>query len=158
MPEPPSDLYAFDVGISSVELAWSASESAGIEIYRIYRGHASDALELVEQIQTSAAEAIHYVDDPLEPATHYYYAVSAVNSSDEEGALSNVIGTLTLELPEETETGEQGINVNPSSNNSAQISSSSCGQIGGKSSKSTAVLLILLSCSMAALAIRRQSF
>jgi fibronectin type 3 domain-containing protein len=72
----------------SVALSWTASTSTGVIGYYVYRGASSDSLA---RLNSSPTAATQYTDSVVTDGQTYYYAVTAVNSSNEESTDSNVV-------------------------------------------------------------------
>lgn len=72
----------------SVTLSWTASTSTGVIGYYVYRGTSSNALA---KVNSSPVAPTEYVDSGVALGQTYYYAVTAVDSSDVESTDSNVV-------------------------------------------------------------------
>ena len=77
-PEPPGNLTATPVGSSEIDLSWTASPSAGVTAYRVYRGSATGT-----PLATVNAPATTFRDTGLSPSTTYDYSVTAVSANGE---------------------------------------------------------------------------
>jgi fibronectin type 3 domain-containing protein len=71
-----------------VALSWTASSSTGVIGYYVYRGASSDSLA---RLNSSPVAPTEYVDSAVTLGQTYYYAVTAVDSSDVESTDSNVV-------------------------------------------------------------------
>ena len=86
VPSTPLALQAQTV-LSNVNLTWSAAtDNVRVTGYRIYRGASLSALNMVAWVTTLSYSEVRSV-----PGASYFYAVSAVDSSSNEGARSNVV-------------------------------------------------------------------
>jgi endoglucanase len=90
-PETPEDLSA-TASSSSVDLTWSEVSDSDLENYNIYRGTSSSNLSLVD-----TSDSAEYTDSDVSSSTVYYYAVSAVDTSDNESDQSETISVETEE-------------------------------------------------------------
>jgi len=72
----------------SVTLSWTASSSSDVIGYYVYRGTSSDSLA---RLNSSPVAPTQYVDSAVTLGQTYYYAVTAVDSSDMESTDSNVV-------------------------------------------------------------------
>ncbi|MDC7222610.1 MAG: glycoside hydrolase family 9 protein [Spirochaetales bacterium] len=90
-PAVPEDLSGTATS-STVELTWSEVSDSDLSYYNVYRGSSSDALNLV-----GTSESAEYSDESLSSSTVYYYAVSAVDSSENESDLCDTISVETEE-------------------------------------------------------------
>jgi fibronectin type 3 domain-containing protein len=72
----------------SVALSWTASSSTDVIGYYVYRGPSSGSLA---KLNASPLAPTEYVDSAVTSGQTYYYAVTAVNSSNEESTASNVV-------------------------------------------------------------------
>jgi hypothetical protein len=72
----------------SVALSWTASSSTDVIGYYVYRGPSSSSLA---KLNSSPVAPTEYVDSAVMSGQTYYYAVTAVNSSNEESTASNVV-------------------------------------------------------------------
>jgi len=81
-------------GSTTITLTWSHNLDADLAGYNINRATAPGGpyarVNLVPSDRTS-----YYLDEALTPLTHYYYRVSAVDSSGNESALTGLVSTLT---------------------------------------------------------------
>jgi len=95
-PAPPTGLTATPVGSSEIDLAWTASATAGVTGYRIRRGG--------NVVATVGAAATSFHDTGLAPATTYDYSVTAVGADGTESTAATTSaktgagggGTVTL--------------------------------------------------------------
>jgi hypothetical protein len=88
MPQPPTNLAVTNVTSTSVALGWTASTSAGVVGYNVYRGTAQGGpysnLTLVPSGTT-------YTDSPVTHGTTYYYVVTTVGALGLESVNSNEV-------------------------------------------------------------------
>ncbi|MEK7316889.1 MAG: FG-GAP-like repeat-containing protein, partial [Candidatus Eisenbacteria bacterium] len=90
LPAPPTGLHVNGSTENGIELGWSASPPAGLLGYHVYRAlDDGSPLGLVTSAPTRAIPL--YQDTGLGLLTRYRYAVSAVDSSGNEGALSSSV-------------------------------------------------------------------
>ncbi len=75
-------------------LEWEMESEGNVAAYHIYRGTRMYNLELLDKADAGSDT---YIDSNTEPGTAYY-AVAAVNSSDEESDLSNRISFVVTEI------------------------------------------------------------
>jgi Cep192 domain 4/Abnormal spindle-like microcephaly-assoc'd, ASPM-SPD-2-Hydin len=73
--------------IHSVALSWKASTSPNISSYNIYRSTTSGSFS-PPAIASVSAPTITYTDNSVTDGLTYYYAITAVNSSNQESAYS----------------------------------------------------------------------
>lgn len=76
----------------NIKLTWQTSD-ATVAGYNIYRSNSSNGT--FTRLNTFLVPYAYFMDYNLHPLTKYYYKVSAVSASGNEGALSNVIETWT---------------------------------------------------------------
>ena len=72
----------------SVTLSWTASTSTDVIGYYVYRGASSSSLT---KLNSSPIPTTQYTDSAVTAGQTYYYAVTAVDSSDVESTDSNVV-------------------------------------------------------------------
>jgi len=92
--EPPAmvtGVMVTQVSESRLNISWTANTEADLDHYNIYQGITPDAGSLV-----ASSTANHYPDTGLTADTTYYYRVTAVDNSDNEGAPSEVASGTTL--------------------------------------------------------------
>jgi len=94
--KPPTALLATPISATKISLTWSAAAGAGLPIqnYRVFRGATSSSLSQVASIAQPA-----YTDASGSPATRYYYAVQAIDTSANLSAMSATVSSATLALP-----------------------------------------------------------
>ncbi len=86
--------------VHSVNLSWSASTSSGISGYNIYRAvYASSACGSFSKINSLLNTGTLYTDSALVDGTAYCYATTAVNTSNEESAYSNIASNVQVPAP-----------------------------------------------------------
>jgi fibronectin type 3 domain-containing protein len=87
-PLPPTGLHA-SAGDAKVDLSWTASNSAGVTGYNIYRDTQA-SMAAKARINTSPVTSTTYSDTSVTNGTTYYYAVTAVDGEGNESVLSTV--------------------------------------------------------------------
>lgn len=75
----------------SVSLSWSASDSPNIAGYNVYRAIYTGSCGGYSKINGSLDGSTSYTDLTVIGGTNYCYATTAVNSSNEESAYSNIV-------------------------------------------------------------------
>jgi hypothetical protein len=101
---PPSQVFGLQASAedSSVLLIWSpASDNIGVDYYLIYRDTLDDFIPLPGSSLAVTPDTF-YADLDVETGMDYYYRVSAVDSSQNEGICSDDVG-VTLPTGVETE-------------------------------------------------------
>lgn len=96
--EPPAnvtDVMVTQVSESKLNISWTANTEADLDHYNVYRGLNADFTPDAGSLVTSPI-ADHYSDTGLTADTTYYYRVTAVDYSDNEGAPSEVASGTTL--------------------------------------------------------------
>jgi hypothetical protein len=84
----------------SVAVSWTASTSPNISGYNVYRATASGGESGTTPINgTSLVAGLTYTDSNVTPGTTYYYAVTAVNSTGVQSALSAEASAAIPALP-----------------------------------------------------------
>lgn len=73
----------------SVALLWTASTSAGVTGYYVYRGTTAGQYTKLNPTAPVSATQLTFTDTNVQSGTTYYYAVSAVDSSNVESSYSN---------------------------------------------------------------------
>jgi cellulose 1,4-beta-cellobiosidase len=84
VPTAPTKLTAKATKPKNLDLQWVQATTAGVTKNRIYRKTGTATLTAIATISAATA----YRDSGLSSGTNYCYAVSAINSSGVEGALS----------------------------------------------------------------------
>jgi len=79
---------------TQVDLAWVPSPNAAK--YKVYRGLTAGGISLYASI---SATQTTYTDSAVNPATTYYYAVTAVDSYSTESSASNTVAVTTASGP-----------------------------------------------------------
>lgn len=79
---------------TEIELRWTASTTAGVS-YNVYRSTTSGSS--YSKVNTSPVNALLFDDTGAVPGQKYFYAVTAVDSTGNESALSNEVNA-TLPL------------------------------------------------------------
>jgi fibronectin type 3 domain-containing protein len=80
------------ISSSQLDLSWTSNTEPDLDHYNIYRSTTSGSGNLIAQTTTNA-----YSDIGLQASTTYYYTVSAVDSSGNEGLLSTEVSGKTSE-------------------------------------------------------------
>ncbi|MCS4193549.1 surface protein [Salinibacter ruber] len=97
-PDSPTELAA-ETKATSVSLSWAASDSSGVEAYRIYRSDAPiDSVagpSGLTALDSTSAGTTTYTDTTAERKTQYYYRVAAADTAGLESGFSNA-ATATL--------------------------------------------------------------
>ncbi|HXJ17542.1 MAG TPA: choice-of-anchor D domain-containing protein [Candidatus Polarisedimenticolia bacterium] len=73
----------------SVTLSWTASTSAGVSGYYVYRGTISGQYTKLNPAAPVSTTQLTFTDTSVQSGTTYYYAVTAVDSSNVESTYSN---------------------------------------------------------------------
>lgn len=81
----------------SVSLSWNASSSSDITGYNVYRAaYSSSSCGSYAKINTLLNTSTLYTDSSVVNGTSYCYASTAVNTSNEESAYSNVVSNVQI--------------------------------------------------------------
>lgn len=80
----------------SVSLSWDASTSPNISGYNIYRATYSSSCGSFAQLNSSLNTSMSYTDLSVTAGTSYCYATTAVNSSNEQSAYSNIVSDVQI--------------------------------------------------------------
>jgi hypothetical protein len=83
----------------SVNLSWNASTSPNISGYNIYRATYSSSCGSFGKINSLLNTTTLYTDLDVTDGTSYCYATTAVNTSDEESAYSNIVANVQIPSP-----------------------------------------------------------
>lgn len=89
-PAPPAGLKHSFVN-DRVKLEWKASRSADVHHYSVYRGESKEVLARIGKTTTVSFVDSGYAGKPLAPGKRYYYAVSATDAVEIEGAHSDTM-------------------------------------------------------------------
>jgi fibronectin type 3 domain-containing protein len=73
----------------SVTLSWTASTSTGVTGYYVYRGTTSGQYTKLNPTAPVSGTQLTFTDTSVQSGTTYYYAVTAVDSSNVESSYSN---------------------------------------------------------------------
>ncbi|MCS3953323.1 BspA family leucine-rich repeat surface protein [Salinibacter ruber] len=108
-PDSPTELAA-ETKETSVSLSWAASDSSGVEAYRIYRSDAPiDSVagpSGLTALDSTSAGTTTYTDTTAERKTQYYYRVAAADTAGLESGFSNAAtATLRDAAPPDPPTG-----------------------------------------------------
>jgi hypothetical protein len=88
-----TDLTVTTVSSSQLDLNWNANSETDLDYYNVYRSTTRDgSYEFIDSPTTNS-----YSDTGLAPSTTYYYMVSAVDNSDNEGTASEEASGTTSE-------------------------------------------------------------
>lgn len=80
----------------SVNLSWDASASPNISGYNIYRATYSSSCGSFVQLNSSLNTSTSYTDLEVANGTSYCYATTAVNTSNEQSAYSNIVSNVQI--------------------------------------------------------------
>jgi len=119
--EPPAvvtGVIVTQVSESKLDISWTANTEADLDHYNVYRGINEDFTPDAGSLVTSPT-ADYYPDTGLTADTTYYYRVTAVDNSDNEGAPSEVASGMTL--PDTEGPAALDVLVSPNSTNGAGI-------------------------------------
>ena len=83
----------------SVNLSWTASTSPDIAGYNIYRAVYTTSCGSFTKINPSLNTSTAYTDTVVVDGTNYCYATTAVNTSNEESAYSNIVSDVQIPAP-----------------------------------------------------------
>jgi chitodextrinase len=96
-PSAPANVAGTAVSCKQINVTWSPStDDVGITAYKVFAGTSPAALS---QIGGAYSPATSFIDYPLNPATKYYFAVEAVDTSGNVSPLSALAAATTLALP-----------------------------------------------------------
>jgi hypothetical protein len=85
--------------VHSVNLSWSASTSSNVSGYNIYRAAYASACGSFSKINSVLNAGTLYTDSAVVDGATYCYATTAVNTTNEESAYSNVVSNLQVPAP-----------------------------------------------------------
>jgi hypothetical protein len=85
--------------VHSVNLSWSASTSSNVSGYNIYRAAYVSACGSFSKINSLLKTGTLYTDSAVVDGAVYCYATTAVNTSNEESAYSNVVSNVQVPAP-----------------------------------------------------------
>jgi len=91
-PQPPSGLTATAASSSAINLAWTASPTAGVT-YNVFRSTTSTFTPSASNQVASTIAGLTYADSGLVASTTYYYYVKAVNSTGTSSATNEASAT-----------------------------------------------------------------
>ena len=80
----------------SVGLSWTGSTSPNISGYNIYRAVYTSSCGAFSKINSQLNTTTLYTDSVVVDGTNYCYATTAVNSSSEESAYSNIVSNVQI--------------------------------------------------------------
>lgn len=85
-PTPPPTTLSPNIA-HSVELKWDASESSGVQTYRVYRGSQSGGPYTM--IGSTSAQTHTFSDTNVQSGNSYFYVVTALREDMRESSYSN---------------------------------------------------------------------
>ncbi len=85
--------------VHTVALSWTASTSPNISGYNIYRAVYTTSCGSFSKINSVLDATTLYTDSAVTDGTSYCYATTAVNSSNEESAYSNIATNVQIPAP-----------------------------------------------------------
>ena len=88
IPDPITGLNVIPIGLSKAQLSWDFLPISDVSYYKIYRGLNSSTLDSLGKASSGFNK---FDDDNIQLNTDYFYAVSAVSPSNDEGELSDVV-------------------------------------------------------------------
>jgi len=94
-PDAPTGLIASAISSSYIELDWNDNSEQDLLRYRIYRSTSSNFIP-DDNNYIDSASISSYVDSGLDAETIYYYLITAVDTSFNEGDVSNQANATTL--------------------------------------------------------------
>jgi fibronectin type 3 domain-containing protein len=80
----------------TVNLSWNASTSSNISGYNVYRAVYTNSCGSFSKINSVLNTTTLYTDSAVMNGTSYCYATTAVNSSNEESAYSNIASKVQI--------------------------------------------------------------
>ncbi|MGB8065759.1 MAG: choice-of-anchor D domain-containing protein [Candidatus Sulfotelmatobacter sp.] len=83
----------------SVNLSWAASSSANISGYNIYRTQYSTSCGTFKKLNPQVNSGTLYTDSTVADGASYCYAVTTVNSSNDESGYSNIVSNIQIPAP-----------------------------------------------------------
>jgi hypothetical protein len=83
----------------SVELSWTASPSANISGYNIYRAVFTDSCGAFSKLNSEPNASTLFTDSTAAAGSSYCYATTAVNSSNQESGYSNIVSDVQIPAP-----------------------------------------------------------
>jgi fibronectin type 3 domain-containing protein len=83
----------------SVSLSWTASTSSNISGYNIYRAVYTTTCGSFSMINPTLNTSTSYSDSGVTDGTSYCYTTTAVNSSNQESAYSNIVSNVQIPAP-----------------------------------------------------------
>ncbi len=86
--------------VHSVNLSWSASTSSNVSGYNVYRAvYSTSACGSYAKINAALNTGTLYTDSAVVDGTAYCYATTAVNTSNQESAYSNIVSNVQIPAP-----------------------------------------------------------
>ena len=80
----------------TVDLSWNASTSADVCCYNVYRAVYTNSCGSFSKINSVLITSTWYTDSEVMDGTSYCYATTAVNTSNEESAYSNIVSNVQI--------------------------------------------------------------
>ncbi|HXJ91014.1 MAG TPA: hypothetical protein VMS18_29670 [Candidatus Binatia bacterium] len=80
----------------SVSLSWNASTSANVDGYNVYRAAYASACGSFSKINSLLTTSTLYTDATVVDGTSYCYATTAVDTSNQESAYSNIVSNVQI--------------------------------------------------------------
>jgi len=80
-------------------LSWTASTSPDLAGYNIYRAVYTTSCGSFTKINSALNPGVSYTDTVVVDGTNYCYATTAVNTSNEESAYSNIVSDVQIPAP-----------------------------------------------------------
>jgi hypothetical protein len=85
--------------VHSVNLSWTGSTSSNVSGYNVYRAAYASACGAFSKINSLLNTGTLYTDSAVVDGANYCYATTAVNTSNEESADSNVVSNVQVPAP-----------------------------------------------------------
>lgn len=85
--------------VHSVNLSWNASTSSNISGYNVYRAVYATSCGSYSKINSLLDTSTLYTDSNVVDGTAYCYATTAVNTSNQESAYSNIVSNVQIPAP-----------------------------------------------------------
>jgi fibronectin type 3 domain-containing protein len=83
----------------TVNLSWNASTSSDVSGYNIYRAVFTTSCGSYAKINPALVASTVYADSSVVDGTSYCYASTAVDSSNQESAYSNIVSNIQIPAP-----------------------------------------------------------
>jgi chitodextrinase len=102
-PSAPTSLMATAPTSAEVSLSWNAStDNVGVTEYKIYRAAPGQSLTLLTTIPAPTGSPVPYIDAAVSAATHYSYAVAALDAAGNQSTQSSAVVVATPANPDHT--------------------------------------------------------